>query len=51
MLFLHNCSLISDVDDMKMAVHDLAFSRLVFELSAKESLKRLVEQVSDCKSG
>lgn len=47
MLFLHDCPLISDVDDMKMTVQDLVFPRLVLELSAKEPLKRLIEQVSD----
>lgn len=47
MFFLHDCPSISDIDNMKMTAQGLAFPRLTLELSAKEPLKGLVEQVSD----
>ena len=41
MLFLHDSPLVGDIDDVKMTVQNLLFPRLVLELSAKKSLKRL----------
>ena len=37
MLFLHDGPLIGDIDDMKMTVQNLLFSRLVLEIEREET--------------
>lgn len=45
MLFLYYSSSVIDIDYVKLTIMDLSFSRLVLELGAKETFKRLIKRL------